>query len=117
MREILFRGKRVIGEGWVEGFYHENFLGAIISNSSDNYIVDYRTVGQYTGLTDKNGVKIFEGDIIKDVGSNLVCSVEFDHFGFVRKTCENFYLYTINEKNYEVIGNIHDHPELLEEAT
>lgn len=56
MREILFRGKRVIGEGWVEGFYHENFLGAIISNSSDNYIVDYRTVGQYTGLTDKREI-------------------------------------------------------------
>ena len=35
--------------------FNRNFLGAIISNSSDNYIVDYRTVGQYTGLTDKNG--------------------------------------------------------------
>jgi hypothetical protein len=64
MREILFRGKRTDGKGWAKGCLSHNDETALIGEHSDMFWqrVDLATVGQYTGLKDKNGVRIFEGD-------------------------------------------------------
>ena len=128
MREILFHGKRVDNGEWVEGIYlDQNHLGVFCYDAECQdyditvYIVLPETVGQYTGLTDKNGKKIFEGDIVKwrDSSSNSVCNIGeiyYDNRGYyyVRNT---FYGYEtdplLESGQCEIIGNIHDNPELL----
>lgn len=132
MREILFRGKRLDNGEWVEGNLLGNELilpkGQVVYKTDDNrivthevncYAIDPSTVGQYTGLTDKNGKRIFEGDIfewgyagVKDFryvivyDAKLASFVGERHFGFV----------SLNGIDIEIIGNIHDNPELLEGA-
>ena len=126
MREILFRGKRVATATFVYGcyllFYNRNHS---IVNDIGNFWVIPETVGQFTGLTDKNGKKIFEGDIVKhfnrsDDPSAFVIGKIFwndkkcrwsrttDKPGFVPEVWKS------SAEHYEVIGNIHDNPELLE---
>lgn len=108
MREILFRGKRKTDNKWLYGFPYVTRKNAVKINwycsdfgSMRTDEVNPETVGQYTGVTDKNSTKIFEGDIIESV-SRLVNSVGTPTGGTSRYC--------------EVIGNIYDNSELLEDG-
>lgn len=141
-REILFRGKRTDNGEWVYGYYikatchwhsygvHEDWIATdTIQNGGwcnvrGKHAVAPETVGQYTGLTDKNGKKIFEGDILDTDIERPYLIVEFrdgcfmfncndggeDYYDIMLPICKEPH----NEYKYgEVIGNIHDNPELM----
>lgn len=133
-REILFRGqtrrygeklKNVGGEkmksNWVYGGIFPNNNGgdfAIIYQQKPDikkFTVYADTVGQYTGLTDKNNKKIFEGDILYDEYNESNCLITFDEGSFCAvedNVCQS--VWSCDMTGFEVIGNIHDNPELLE---
>lgn len=117
MREILFRGKRIMNDEWVEGYYskysYERWRGDFICDSDFDYTVYPETVGQYTGLTDKNGNKIFEGDIVRDKTSGVAGKIVYcnESAMFIKKAVLRSSLG--NPFSLEVIGNIHDNPQLL----
>lgn len=124
MREILFRGKCTDNGEWITDSetYIKDGDGTWLS--CENLIVVTvipETVGQYTGLTDKNGVKIFEGDIVRY--GDTIHQVVFEqrnttaYFGLVYSEIETMpFGHYQDLKQIEVIGNIHDNPELLETA-
>ena len=134
MREILFRGKRIDNGEWVEGndIMHETVVGHLcLSNAGECWVsVDPETVGQFTGLRDKNGKQIFEGDIVsqkrngfetlyvaiftdKDVGSCGCCYPSFDGIGFVFESAKGTRANAFDLYPLEVVGNIHDNKEML----
>ena len=120
MREILFKAKRKDTGDWVEGclitdeLSNAAFIGYAfgtnngIPHDTDLVEVDPETVCQYTGLTDKNGRKVFDGDLIKCLYEDIVNG---DYISEIH-TCdmENYYcmLRIISAYEIEVIGNIHD---------
>lgn len=123
-RQIEFRGKTKSGK-WIYGmptFEFDYIFNGDGYDSVDNYEVDHKTVGQFTGLTDKNGVKIFEGDIVMsyDCGEPLGTNIIFwdeQRCGWSDKRDDGD-----SQTNYDgfdfvidckVIGNIHDNPELI----
>ena len=123
--EILFRGKRMDNGEWVCGYYigptgilNDHEICDINDTTGHRYEVDPATVGQYTGLADKNGVKIFVEDIISYNGSREV--VRFDTSlripcfttGIGRGSSTAPHPYKISARHV-VIGNVHDNPELL----
>ena len=128
MREILFRGKTESSKRWVVGDLLQWSDGemCICENRNhfekDKYRVIPETVGQYTGLTDKNGKKIFEGDIVagaliwQEKRKNGLVAFKDGSFGLMwyRGGVEQFNAFTsMCNVEYEVIGNIHDNPDLL----
>ena len=142
MREILFRGKRLQGGDWVEGYFFKSDINKrereigkatliftpncdtfiMVPECHDSFMVVSDTVGQYTGLKDKNGKRIFGGDIAKVLqGKDKdIAYVGFENGAFMLypKT-GNIYERTLweywyNDWDVEVVGNITDNPELLE---
>ena len=132
MREILFRGKRLDNGEWAHGnlVCWQDGTASIDDGSYDmpQWSIDPATVGQYTGLTDKNGKKIFEGDIVESAFTKkpyIVCFGEYTYtneYGEEESVCG---WYNVEKGGYvtgfgfahawaTVIGNIHDNPELLE---
>ncbi len=138
MREILFRGKRVDNGKWIEGslsteYYKECGCVMVSPTSDDCFKVDPETVGQYTESTDKNGTMIFEGDIVRTKKYGRIIKLkdhtytnvsDYDTFVVCYSPCmfrllrekpdRGFNLVNDGYAQLEVIGNIHDNPELLE---
>lgn len=133
MREYLFRGKRLDNGEWVEGAFCPKNCDMPFSPMVDKpsiiklnapfdgfwFDVDPATVGQFTGLMDKNGKRIFEGDVLE--GNDFDAD---DGYGVVEWNdgafeINNHYVSATFHENYwgkdfEIIGNIHDNPELVE---
>lgn len=114
MRHIIFRGIEIKSREWVYGAYvpamDEDACDSIIDEQGEQHIVFSNTVGQYTGLQDKNGKKIFEGDILSD--GAFTYEVRYKGTGFV--TILDGHVYTMDTRPTKiVIGNIHDNPDLL----
>lgn len=132
MRDILFRGKRTDNGEWVKGgivhqtnFYGDPWDAWFIIDGEDGpkdfdigseYRVDPDTVGQFSGHTDRNGKPVFEGDIVKWKRGIVVSTVQVSYWGrWVLRYRDTVYreLYGIDASELEVIGNVHDNPELL----
>lgn len=119
MREILFRGKNLLGK-WIEGDLLQ-YLGCekkhIVRHSTGagGQEVIPSTIGEYTGLKDKNGKRIFEGDIVTmpRYGSGKHKSVVYFKNGKFAVNGSNYNFKDICPRNMEVIGNIYDNPEFL----
>lgn len=134
MREILFRAKRKVTNEWVYGYFVNEYDDSqiyvqpqIITRSGREY-VNENTLGQFTGLTDKNGVKIFEGDIVKfKHGGEFDKKIYYRNYAveFIntyvtyglrlrnRSIHFPFKKATASQHDAEVIGNIYDNPELI----
>jgi len=130
MREILFRGLDIDGSKWHYGHYYKGVMSEVEPRIVRVIIVDGtfyhvipETIGQYTGLKDKNGVRIFEGDIAKFVFKNAHIVFYEGGFGWVYaggNLIEDFIPFSGHNSfpmvmnRIEIIGNIHQSPELLE---
>ncbi len=145
MRELLFRGKRLLNGEWVHGHSIRNTLMtsdkldkfgrksmlpksvAIREDAEENSfywtLVDSNTVGQWTGLLDSKRNKIFEGDIVKRIIAKENGLIVWDdkRCGFYIKPLSRIGkamydpYYKMNANKLEIVGNIYDNPELLEE--
>ena len=118
MREILFRGQDIYGRWFEGGYYENNTCKYIVTPDFVRHLVDPETVGQYTEFVDKNGVKIFEGDIIRSTETGETAIVQWfpEHSAFLiwcKTSNQVGFLYECEKSIIEVIGNIHDNPELL----
>ena len=132
MREILFRGKEAETGKWIYGWVFgekaksiieldKGYIGKEGVESYYTSVVTPETVGQYTGLDDKNGVRIFEGDVVRylnsiESGNGVVI---FDTCAFLFNwididETDSLLRYFQCSEELEVIGNVHDNPEVTE---
>lgn len=129
MREILFKAKRKGNGEWVDGYYisgmklpgHDGVNDFIIIKNGDYYAIDPETICQYTGLTDKNGKKIWENDIVdtfeessKEILRNVV-KFKDGCFKVFKKHYLSMYLDSYEKTDLKAVGNIFDNPNLLYE--
>ena len=119
MREILFKGKRIDDGAWVSGFYFFDTNGGHYiqhpfetidgEHGYKSYEVDPETVGEFTGIKDYNGRRIFENDIVKTMYGNGVVSFSNGHF----------YVFVKDwgvppvDRFMTVVGNVYDNPKIL----
>lgn len=124
MRTIEFRGKRLDNRVWIYGslIVYTNLEGNrntyIVDDSGNIYEVDPTTVGQYTGLKDNTSQKIFEGDVLRMYDNkrySFTCIYRQSHSAFLGQCNETrLGLANVTERvSKEIIGNVHDNPELL----
>ena len=120
-REIKFRGKRIDNKKWVYGFLaDEDYINDIDSIDLSSIEVDIDTVGQFTGLFDKNGKEIYEGDIIKGFDITIEVWYSEDRACFIAemKEPQNHMMDILggyDTERMEIIGNIYDNPVLIKE--
>ena len=112
MREILFKGKRVDNGKWTEGYFFKSWdkvflLWGMTGDCPNMEEVVPETVGQFTGLCDKNGKKIFEGDIVESPhGTQGVVEWQNAECAFLVNIGDDWQ--TMDDCPYEVVGNIYD---------
>lgn len=119
-REIKFRGKKVNNDEWMYGYYYvKTHRHIILMDFGDYYAraeVDPKSVGQYTGLKDKNEKEIYKNDLVKRFEEDKGILVVFNDGAFCFDEATSWiFCQDLAGRHYEVIGNTTDNPKLLEE--